>query len=95
MNKIKLRKIKGDASFRSFFRKTSNKKNSILVFAKKNKKQNLLIYDAINKILISNKILAPELYNENYKKGFIEIKDFGDKTLFKVLNEKKKIKKSI
>ena len=37
------------------------KKTSIIVFAKKERKKILLIYDAINKILIKNKILAPKL----------------------------------
>ena len=86
-SKIKLKKIKGDASFRSFYRKTDNKKNSIIVCATKEKKQNLLIYDAINSLLIKNKILAPKLYKENYKKNFIEIEDFGDDTVFKLLKK--------
>ena len=82
-----LEKIKGDASHRKFFR--NKKKNSILVFAKKEKVKNLLIYDAINKILNKNGILAPKLYQENYKKNFIEIQDFGNETLFKILKKKK------
>ena len=53
----KLIKIKGDASFRKFFRKKNNHKSSILVFSKKEKYKNLLVYDAINKILIKNKII--------------------------------------
>ena len=52
--------------------------------------KNLLIYDAINKILLKNKILAPHLYNENYSKNFIEIEDFGNKTVFNELNKKEK-----
>ena len=52
-NSAKLKKIKGDASFRKFFRYQEN--NSIIVLSKKEKLKNLLIYDAINKILIKNK----------------------------------------
>ena len=85
--KSKLNKIKGDASFRSFYRKTNNKRSSIVVYATKEKEKNLLIYDAINKLLIDNKILAPKLYKENYKKNFIEIEDFGDDTVFKLLKK--------
>ena len=88
----KLIKIKGDASFRSFFRKINIKRNSIIVIAKKEKFKNLLVYDAINKILLKNKILAPYLYNENYRKNFIEIQDFGKKTIFNELNKKGKNK---
>ena len=87
-NKIILKEIKGDASFRSFYRKTNNKKNSIIVHATKEKEKNLLIYDAVNSLLIENKILAPKLYKENYKKNFIEIQDFGNDTVFKLLKKK-------
>ena len=83
--KSKITKIKGDASFRSFYRKKSDKENSIIVHATKKKEKNLLIYAAINSLLIKNKILAPKLYKENYKKNFIEIEDFGDDTVFKIL----------
>ena len=83
-----LKKIKGDASFRSFYRKTNNKKNSIIVYATKEKEKNLLVYDAINSLLIKNKILAPKLYKENYKQNFIEIEDFGDDTVFKLLKKR-------
>jgi len=80
-------KIKGDASFRSFYRKKNDKENSIIVYATKEKEKNLLIYTAINRLLIKNKILAPKLYKENYKQNFIEIEDFGDDTVFKLLRK--------
>ena len=85
-----LKKIKGDASFRKFYRKKNKDNSSIVVVANKEKIKNLIVYDAINKILIKNKILAPKLYQENYKKNFIEIEDFGNETIFKILNKKKK-----
>ena len=88
----KIIKIKGDASFRTFFRKKNIKKNSIIVIAKKEKFKNLILYDAINKILQKNNILAPRLYNENYRKNYIEIEDFGNKTIFNELNSKRKNK---
>jgi len=81
-------KIKGDASSREFFRKQNKNNSSVLVFAKKEKFKNLIIYDAINKIFIKNRILAPILYNENYNKHFIEIQDFGNQTIFKLLSKK-------
>ena len=84
-----LTKIKGDASSREFFRKQNNSNSSVLVFAKKEKFKNLIIYDAINKIFIKNRILAPTLLNENYDKHFIEIQDFGDQTIFNLLSKKK------
>ena len=85
MNLKNLTKIKGDASFRKFFRKKDNDRSSVIVYAKKEKFKNLIIYDSINKILIKNKILAPALYNENYNQHYIEIQDFGDETILKIL----------
>jgi len=85
MNLKNLTKIKGDASFRKFFRKKNNDRSSVIVYAKKEKFKNLIIYDSINKILIKNKILAPTLYNENYNEHYIEIQDFGDETILKIL----------
>ena len=90
MNLDKLKKLNGDASFRNFYRG----KKKILVYCKKNKKSNLLVYDAINKILIGKKIVAPRLISQNYKNNFIEIEDFGDLTIFKKF-KKKTINKKI
>ena len=39
LNKSTLKKIKGDASYRSFYRKINDKKNSIIVFADRKKKK--------------------------------------------------------
>ena len=38
-NKLKLKKIKGDASFRTFYRKKFNNKSSIIVYSTKEKKK--------------------------------------------------------
>ena len=43
-----------------------------------------MIYDAINKILIKNKIVAPKLIDQNYQKNYIEIKDLGNKTIYQI-----------
>ncbi len=87
-----LKKLKGDASTRKFFRKKYNDSSSIVIFAKKDKFKNLLVYDAISKILNKNKILAPKLYQENYKNNYIEVEDFGNETIFKILKKSKKKK---
>jgi len=83
----KFKAIKGDASLRKFYRNKKNK--SIIVFAKKEKNKNLLEYDAINKILNKNKILAPRLISQNYRKNYIEIEDLGNETIFQVMKKKK------
>ena len=66
----KIEPIAGDASFRRFYRFTLNKKSKIIVLAKKEKFKNLIAYSIINNFLRSNKILAPKLYEYNFKKGF-------------------------
>ena len=86
-NKITL--IKGDASFRKFYRKKKNKKSSVIVYARKEKNNNLLNYDAINKLLLKNKIFAPRLLSENFSKNFIEIEDLGSKTILDIFKKKK------
>ena len=88
MNLKKFKKLSGDASFRQFYRTN----NSVLVYSKIQKRSNLLNYDAVNKILIKNKILAPGLISQNYKKNFIEIEDFGNKNmLYKIKSSKNKL----
>ena len=81
LNNYRLKKIKGDASFRKFYRKSFNKKNSIIVYADKEKEKNLLVYDSINKILNKNNVKAPKLIKENYDLNYIEIEDLGKKTM--------------
>ncbi len=83
-----IKKIKGDASFRKFYRKGYNKFSSIIVKAEKEKTKNLLVYDSINRILNKNKIFAPRLYNEKYIYNYIEIEDLGDETFYKLLKKK-------
>ena len=90
LEKKNLTKIKGDASFRQFYRKKLNSKSSIIVYANKEKVKNLLIYDAVNKLLIKNRILAPKLYKENFNKNYIEVTDLGENTVFDILNNRKK-----
>ena len=88
-DKSKMISIKGDASFRKFYRKKINKKSSIIVYAKKEKIKNLLNYDTINKLLLKNKIFTPKLLSENFSKNFIEIEDLGTKTIFDIFKKKK------
>ena len=106
MNFKKLTKLAGDASSRKFYR--DKKKNYIVVLSKREKKRNLLIYAAINKMFNSKNILAPKLISENYKKNYIMLEDLGNITglqfykkfniknytsLFKILKKFRGIKK--
>ena len=85
----KIIKIGGDASFRKFYRTTYNKKTKIVIYAKKDKYQNLIAYSAINNFLKDNKILAPKLFKQNYSEGTMIIEDFGNLTFSQLLLKKK------
>ena len=91
-DKSKIIRIKGDASFRKFYRKKIKNKSSIIIYSKKGKNKNLLNYDAINKLLNKNKISAPEIILDNLKKNFIEVEDLGEKSVLEILNKKKNSK---
>ena len=84
----KLVPIKADASFRKFYRKRIKKKSSIIVYAEKEKIQNLLNYDSVNKLLLQKNINAPRLLSENFNQNLIEIDDLGTKTILDILKKK-------
>ena len=86
MNLSKHKSLSGDASFRKFYRYN----NIIIVVSKKETRKNLLIYDAINKILTKNKIRAPKLIRQNYKSKNIQIEDFGNITVYQEIKKNKK-----
>ena len=69
MNFNKFTSLAGDASFRRFYRSSNN---SIIVFSKKNKYSNLVVYDAINRCLNINKVNAPRLKKEFYHKNYMQ-----------------------
>ena len=80
--------IAGDASPRKFYR-FKDKKNQILVYCKKDKKNNLENYSKINEFLISNRIKAPKTIKKNVKKNFIIIEDLGNNLLKNVVKKNK------
>ena len=84
----KIKKISGDASFREYYRVEKNKKTSIIVFAKKEKFKNLIIYSVVNSILNKNKILSPKLIKNFYKNNMIEITDLGNISFYEYIKNK-------
>ena len=86
---VKLKKISSDASFREFYRIQKNLTSSILVRANKDKYKNLVVYAAVNKLLIENKIKAPKLLKEYFKNEMIEIEDLGPQSFFEYIKNKK------
>jgi hypothetical protein len=84
----KLTLIKADASFRKFYRKKVKKKSSIIIYSEKEKIQNLLNYDSVNKLLLKKNINAPRLLSENFNQNLIEVDDLGTKTILDILKKK-------
>ena len=78
--------IAGDASPRKFYRYL-NQKGKILVYCKKDKKNNLEKYVKINNFLLNQKIRVPKTLNKAIKKNFIVIEDLGDKSLKSLLRK--------
>ena len=86
---VKLKKISSDASFREFYRIQKNLSSSILVKANKDKYKNLIVYAAVNKLLIENKIKAPKLLKEYFTNEMMEIEDLGTRSFFDYIKNKK------
>jgi len=87
--RYKIKKISGDASFREFYKIEKNSKFTILVKANKDKFRNLIIYAAINKLLIKNKIKAPKLVREYFVKNMMEIENLGSYSFLEHIKNKK------
>ena len=85
----KIKKISGDASFREFYRVKKNNKTSIIVFAKKEKFKNLIVYCVVNNILNKYKILSPKLIKNYYQDNMMEITDLGSKSFYEHVKKKK------
>ena len=86
---VKLKKISSDASFREFYRIQKNSLSSILVKANKDKFKNLIVYAAVNKLLIDHKIKAPKLLKEYFEHDMMEIEDLGTHSFFDYIKYKK------
>ena len=85
-----LKKIKGDASFREFYRLKKGRNTSIIIYSRKDTFKNLIQYASINKILLKNKILAPQLKKSYFSKGLMEVTDFGNNIFYDYIKKSKK-----
>ena len=85
----RIEKISGDASFREFYKIEKNLKSTILVRANKDKFRNLIIYAAVNELLIKNKINAPKLIQEYFSINMMEIEDLGNYSFLEHVKNKK------
>jgi len=85
--KYKLSPLKGDASFRKYYRLKNLSKSFILSHAEKEKNLNIKAYEKISTILRKKKILVPKVFCNDFKKGFNLIQDLGNKNFFNIINK--------
>ena len=85
----KIKEIKGDASFRKYFRISYKKNSYVLALAEKEKESNILNYVLINKFLRNKGINSPTVIDYNYKNGLALLEDFGDKTYLQLISKSK------
>jgi aminoglycoside/choline kinase family phosphotransferase len=86
---FKIKEIKGDASFRQYFRIYLKNKSYILASAEWEKKSNILNYVLVNKFLNKKGINAPKVIDYDYKNGLALLQDFGDKTYLRLIKKSK------
>jgi aminoglycoside/choline kinase family phosphotransferase len=86
---FKIKEIKGDASFRKYFRIYLKNKSYILASAEWEKKSNILNYVLVNKFLNKKGINAPKVIDYDYKNGLALLQDFGDKTYLRSIKKSK------
>ena len=87
-----IKKIAGDASFRSYYR-IKIKNNSLILMYAPPKYENIEPFINIGKFLINNGFLAPEILAIDKNNGFLLLKDFGDISYTKLLSLEKSQKK--
>lgn len=79
-----LKKVAGDASFRSYYRVFAGERTFILMFAPP-KYEDVVPFIEIARFLRGKGFLAPEIYAEDFGDGFLLLEDFGDESFAKVL----------
>jgi aminoglycoside/choline kinase family phosphotransferase len=86
-NKIEnyqIKKVAGDASFRSYYRIFYGEKTYILMFAPP-KFEDVKPFVKIAEFLFSNNFSAPQIFACDYQFGFLLLEDFGNDTYSKIL----------
>lgn len=79
-----IKKVAGDASFRSYYRIFSGEQTWILMFAPPSH-EDVKPFIKIDEILVDHGFSAPKIFATDVTLGFILLEDFGDDTYTKVL----------
>lgn len=86
LTNCQIKKVAGDASFRSYYRIFFQEKTFILMFAPP-EHEDVKPFIKIDKILVENGFRAPKILAKNIDLGFILLEDFGDETYSKSLQK--------
>jgi len=86
LTNCQIKKIAGDASFRSYYRVFFEEKTFILMFAPPSH-EDVAPFIKIDEILVDNGFHAPKILAKNIDLGFILLEDFGDETYSKSLQK--------
>lgn len=86
ISNCEIKKVAGDASFRSYYRIFSDNKTYILMFAPPSH-EDIAPFIKIDKFLFENNFSAPKIFAIDEVEGFILLEDFGDDTYGNVLRK--------
>ena len=86
LTNCQIKKVAGDASFRSYYRIFFQEKTFILMFAPPTH-EDVKPFIKIDEILVNNGFHAPKILAKNIDLGFILLEDFGDETYSKALQK--------
>lgn len=86
LGQFTLKALTGDASFRRYFRLSTNNMTYIVMDAPP-EKENLLSFVLISEVLQKNHVRAPKIVAQDMTKGFLLLEDFGDTLLANHLSE--------
>jgi len=87
-NKFKnyqIKPIKGDASFRKYFRIILKNKTYILAYSNEEKKSNIYNYVLVSKFLKLNNFKAPKIICHNFNLGFVLLEDLGKISFYQLI----------
>jgi aminoglycoside/choline kinase family phosphotransferase len=95
IDNYEIKKIAGDASFRSYYRVSKNGEDDLILMDAPPQHEDIKPFIKIDQILVNNGFLAPKIFIADYKNGLILLEDLGDLSYTIALNNLKEDKLKI